>query len=66
MIADLTPRHRACGFRRFLDMIDAQVPDELAMHVVLDNVATHRTAGLQRWLQRHPRFTFHFTPTYSS
>ena len=66
MIADLTPRHRARGFRRFLDLIDAQVPDELAVHVVLDTVATHRTAGLQRWLQRHPRFTFHFTPTYSS
>ena len=66
VIADLTPRHRARGFRRFLDLIDAQVPDELAVHVVLDTVATHRTAGLQRWLQRHPRFTFHFTPTYSS
>ena len=36
------------------------------MHVVLDNVATHRTAEIQRWLQRHPRFSFHFTPTYSS
>ena len=36
------------------------------MHVVLDNVATHRTPEIQRWLRRHPRFTFHFTPTYSS
>ena len=66
MIADLTPRHRAREFRRFLDLIDEQVPDELAVHVVLDNVSTHRTAEIQRWLQRHPRFTFHFTPTYSS
>ena len=39
---------------------------ELAVHVVLDNVATHRTAEIQRWLQRHPRFSFHSTPTYSS
>ena len=66
VIADLTPRHRAREFRRFLDLIDEQVPDELAVHVVLDNVATHRTAEIQRWLQRHPRFRFHFTPTYSS
>ena len=58
MIADLTPRHRAREFRRFLDLIDEQVPDELAVHVVLDNVATHRTAEIQRWLQRHPRFRF--------
>ena len=66
VIADLTPRHRAREFRRFLDLIDEQAPDELAVHVVLDNVATHRTAEIQRWLQRHPRFSFHFTPTYSS
>ncbi len=63
VIADLTPRHRAREFRRCLDLIDEQVPDELAVHVVLDNVATHRTAEIQRWLQRHPRFRFHFTPT---
>ena len=66
MIADLTPRHRAREFRRLLELIDEQVPDELAVHVVLDNGATHRTAEIQHWLQRHPRFTFHFTPTYSS
>ncbi|MCY4620184.1 MAG: transposase [Chloroflexi bacterium] len=36
------------------------------MHVVLDNLANHPTAEIQRWLQRHPRFSFHFTPTYSS
>jgi len=66
VIADLAPRHRAREFRRFLDLIDEQVPDELAVHVVLDNVSTHRTAEIQRWLQRHPRFSFHFTPTYSS
>ena len=36
------------------------------MHVVLDNSSTHKTPSIQRWLVRHPRFTFHFTPTYSS
>ena len=36
------------------------------MHVVLDNVSTHRTPAIQRWLRSHPRFVFHFTPTYSS
>ena len=66
VIADLTRRHRAREFQRFLDLIDRSVPDELAVHVVLDNVSTHRTAAIQRWLQRHPRFTFHVTPTYSS
>ena len=66
MIADLPPRHRAREFRRFLDLIDAQVPDDLAVHIVLDNLATHRTAEIQHWLLRHPRFTFHCTPAYSS
>lgn len=66
VIADLTPRHPAREFRRFLDLIDEQVPDELVVHVVLDNVATHRTAEIQRWLLGHPRFHFHFTPSYSS
>ncbi len=65
VIADLTPRHRAREFRRFLDLIDEQVPDDLAVHVVLDDVATHRTAEIKRWLRRHPRYTFHLTSTYS-
>jgi len=66
VIADLTPRHRAEEFRRFLDLIDRTVPADLDVHVVLDNVSTHKTPAVQRWLVRHPRFTFHHTPTYSS
>ncbi len=66
VITEMTPRHRAREFQRFLTLIDQSVPRELAVHVVLDNVSTHRTPAIQRWLQRHPRFTFHFTPTYSS
>ena len=62
----MTARHRAEEFRRFLNLIDSEVPNHLAVHVVLDNVSTHKTATIQRRLQRHPRFTFHFTPTYAS
>ncbi len=66
VIADMTPRHRAEEFRRFLNLIDKSVPDHLDVHVVLDNSSTHKTPSIQRWLLRHPRFTLHFTPTYSS
>jgi transposase len=66
VIAELTPRHRAEEFRRFLNLIDANVPDHLDVHVIVDNNSTHKTPAIQRWLLRHPRFTLHFTPTYSS
>jgi transposase len=66
VIADMASRHRAEEFLRFLNLIDASVPAELHIHVVLDNSSTHKTPSIQRWLQRHPRFTLHFTPTYSS
>jgi len=60
------PRHRAIEFRKFLDAIDASVPADLDVHVVLDNSSTHKTPAIHKWLLRHPRFTFHFTPTSSS
>jgi transposase len=66
VISDLTPRHRAEEFRRFLNLIDRSVPAELDVHVIVDNYSTHKTPMIQRWLVRHPRFTLHFTPTYSS
>jgi transposase len=66
VIANMRPRHRAEEFRRFLNLIDATVPAHLDVHVVLDNSSTHKTPSIQRWLLRHPRFTLHFTPTYSS
>ena len=66
VLAEMTPRHRAEEFRRFLNLIDASVPAHLDVHVVLDNSSTHKTPSIQRWLVRHPRFTFRFTPTYSS
>jgi transposase len=66
VISETSPRHRAEEFRRFLNLIDASVPAGLDVHVVLDNSSTHKTSSIQRWLVRHPRFTLHFTPTYSS
>jgi len=66
VIAEMTPRHRAEEVRRFLNLIDASVPPYLDVHLVLDNSSTHKTPTIQRWLVRHPRFTLHFTPTYSS
>lgn len=59
-------RHRSKEFRGFLGEIDSTVPDELDVHLVMDNYATHKTEAIQRWLTRHPRFHVHFTPTSSS
>jgi transposase len=66
VISDLTERHRSEEFRRFLNLIDRSVPAGLEVHVIVDNSSTHKTPAIHRWLLRHPRFTFHFTPTYSS
>jgi transposase len=66
VISQMTARHRAIEFKRFLARIDQQVPAELAVHVICDNSSTHKTPAIQRWLLAHPRFYVHFTPTYSS
>jgi len=66
VITDLTPQHRAIEFRKFLNLINRSVPAELDVHVIVDNSSTHKTPEIHRWLVRHPRFTLHFTPTYSS
>ena len=66
VIADMTERHRAIEFRRFLNLINRNVPEDLAIHLVVDNVSTHKTPEIKKWLLRHPRFHLHFTPTYSS
>ncbi len=59
-------RHRSIEFRKFLDLVADQVPAGLDVHVVLDNASTHKTAAIEKWLKRHPRWEFHFTPTSSS
>ena len=66
VIGELHRRHRAVEFRKFLETVDKSVPDELDVHLILDNYSTHKTPAIQRWLIRHPRFYLHFTPTYSS
>ena len=63
-------RHRHQEFIRFLNSIDGVIretePEDTIIHVVLDNYATHKTPAVQRWLKRHPRYQFHFTPTSAS
>jgi transposase len=66
VIAACHERHRAREFRQFLNTIDATVPPDLAIHLVLDNYATHKAPTIQRWLRQHPRYHLHFIPTSSS
>ena len=66
VIGECHRRHRAIEFRQFLDTIDAAVPSDLDVHLVLDNYRTHKTPSIQRWLAKRPRFTLHFTPTSAS
>jgi transposase len=55
IIGQLHRRHRAIEFRKFLDTIDAAVPADLVVHLILDNYGTHKTPLIHRWLARHPR-----------
>ena len=66
VIGSLHARHRAIEFKKFLITLDREVPDELEVHLILDNASTHKTPAIQRWLIAHPRFVLHFTPTSSS
>jgi transposase len=66
VIAQLKHRHRSVEFRHFLDVIEAQVPAELDVHIIVDNYGTHKTAIIRKWFAKRPRFHVHFTPTYGS
>ena len=66
VLARCTRQHRATDFVAFLRDIDVSVAPELDIHVVLDNLSAHKAPEVQRWLVRHPRVHFHFTPTYAS
>ena len=59
-------RHRHQEFTRFLNRIEREVPKDETIHVILDNYAAHKKDKVQDWLARHPRWTFHFTPTSCS
>ena len=66
VIGQCYPRHRAAEFRRFLDQIEANVPADLDVHLVMDNYATHKTKLVRDWLVKRPRWHVHLTPTSSS
>ena len=66
VIGKCYPRHRAVEFRKFLKVINAAVPRDLEIHLVLDNYGTHKTAMIHDWLAMHPHIHLHFTPTSAS
>jgi transposase len=66
VLARCKQKHRALDFVTFLREIDESVEPGLQVHVVLDNLSAHKAPAVHRWLLRHPRVHFHFTPTYSS
>ncbi|MFC3226792.1 IS630 family transposase [Marinibaculum pumilum] len=59
-------RHRHQEFIRFLNAIERDIPAGKVIHAIMDNYAAHKTPEVRSWLARHPRWTFHFTPTSSS
>ena len=66
VIGQCMQRHRHQEFIRFLNRIEAAVPAGKLVHVVLDNYGSHKHPKVLAWLGRHPRWTFHFTPTSAS
>lgn len=66
VIATCMQRHRHQEWIKFLRMIDEQTPNELDLHLIVDNYATHKHEKVKRWIKRHPRFHMHFIPTSSS
>jgi transposase len=66
VIGRCLPRHRNTEFLKFLRVIDREVPKGLQIHMICDNYGTHKHADVKEWLNKHPRFHLHFTPTSSS
>ena len=66
VIGQCMKRHRHQEFIRFLNVIDAQVPKKKTVHVIVDNYAAHKHPKVLEWIENHPRFVFHFTPTSAS
>src|ERR1700716_1503520 len=66
VMATCMERHRHQEWLKFLRLIDAEVPVQKSIHAVVDNYATHKHPKVRQWLERHPRWTFHFTPTSAS
>lgn len=66
VVGQCYPRHRHQEFIKFLRRLDDEFPEELNLHLVVDNYGTHKHPKVQSWLKRHPRFVLHFIPTSSS
>jgi transposase len=66
VIGRTTKKHRAKEFLAFLRQIDREMPQDLDLHIILDNSSTHKTPEVKKWLTVHPRFIMHFTPTSAS
>ena len=66
IIGKCFPRHRAREFRKFLDLVEANVPADLDIHIVMDNYGTHKTKAIRDWFAKRPRWQAHFTPTSAS
>ena len=66
VITQFHQRHRSAQFREFLDVIEANVPSRLEVHLIMDNYSPHKTALIRNWFVRRPRFHVHVTPTYGS
>ena len=66
IIGKCFPRHRAREFRKFLDLVEANVPGDLDIHIVMDNYGTHKTKAIRDWFAKRPRWQVHFTPTSAS
>jgi len=66
VITRCRPKHRHQEFLAFLKQIDQEIPQNLDIHAIVDNYATHKHATIKRWLRRHPRWHMHHTPTYAS
>jgi transposase len=66
VITDIRKSHTSADFVAFLNKVNREVPKDLDVHVILDNLSTHKTPAVHKWLLRHRRFHFHFTPTYGS
>ena len=66
VITDIRPSHTSDEFIKFLNKVNRNVPKDLDVHVILDNLSAHKTPKVHAWLLRHKRFHLHFTPTYGS
>jgi transposase len=66
LITRTEARHTHVEWLRFLKQIDRETPRSLDLHLIADNYATHKHPKVRAWLEKHPRFTMHFTPTSSS